>query len=1305
MMADYESRLSIEVKSDGVEKAKKSLADLTQAGARAEQSTEKLAGATKKTADEIVKASYASGNLIDKTEKVASASDRAANSIAAYGRNFAAGFFGVQAIRGMINVSDEFTKLTGQLKIATNTQAEFNAAFSDVQRIASRAQADLGTISTLYSRLSLSLREIGVSSVQVASITETVSLALKASGAGAGETASTMLQLSQAFGSGVLRGEEFNAVMEASPNLMRALAKSMGVPIGELRSLAAEGQITSDVLVKAFADPALVQTFRNQAAQVNTLSGAFTSLANELKLSFVDFEKSIGLFDRLAISTAQLGQGIKIIREYLKGNPLENLNAELTTKTNQLQSYDKADPLTQIIVGGPQHREQLITDIKKISAAMKEITNPKVAATSGASTNSAASLLKGQLDEFTKKNPLKDLQAATEKYNNAIKLLNDNLKAGNITKEEAARYEKQLKDELDRATTAQTKKNTAVKTGATEQQKAIDSLIESARRIAPINEDDIAQLQRKLDTTKNLTGVQKSLVQAEIEAAKARQEAANDDAYIIRMQDYAVSVQSVIDSLQESVLRQQDENKVRLGLADSVEDLVIARKEEKLEMLRSLGASDEVIAQLQREIDLRKQLSQESKAGRNIEENKKAEQERVRETVRANKEIVDDVKRASEQINRSLTDALLRGFESGKSFAENFKDTLFNMFRSLILQPTISFILKPITDAVAQTVAGAQNSSVTGAANDIFSNLKNVFTNTNSSIISGIESIGATIANGMGGIRDSIGGFIGKNAGAISNGISYAGALLQLSQGNFAGAAGTAIGTFFGGPVGGAIGSFIGSAVGSLFGGRPKTKKYSTGSNSTYADGRITSVNGVSGLAGYGRALGGGDALAELNETFSKALGSLFKSFGMSDEIKTSSSLYQRSSSKTRAWGYFTALFGDGAKVSTSSGGTAFASAQQALNALINNVLTKGIVQGINASTLPQSIKSLFDGLTDKTVVGNMIQSTINLGKANQSLIDSFDITASQAASVALQSGLAGDELAAVVNQLVESANASRSVGDMLVEFRESLTESMGGTLFDSLAEFDGALKNIDVSTQAGIEAFYELFKVRTDFANFTKTIDSLRGGVKGSLLGIVSDSEKQAILNADLNELFDNLGLSIPATIEELAALGKSIDYTTAEGINLANAFPALVNAFLATKNVIADLTKTADDFATEFEYLRYQALGKNYGAGFANSFVPSFAVGTNYVPADGLAMIHQGERIIPAADNQQLMQNSVDMVQAIRELRTDVTNLNIAMQTAAVNTGKTAKSLDNIERGGVIISDIGIDGNEQVLKVEVVA
>lgn len=176
--------------------------------------------------------------------------------------------------------SDEYSKFTAQLKLATKSQYEYAKAYEDVKRIATDSQQALSATGVLYARISNGTRELGIEQKRVAAITETVNLALKVSGATATESASAQLQLSQAFASGTLRGEEFNAVNEAAPRLMQALADGIGVPVGALKKMAEEGQITSKVMADVL--PKAMDALREEAKQVQTIGGAFTVLKNNV---------------------------------------------------------------------------------------------------------------------------------------------------------------------------------------------------------------------------------------------------------------------------------------------------------------------------------------------------------------------------------------------------------------------------------------------------------------------------------------------------------------------------------------------------------------------------------------------------------------------------------------------------------------------------------------------------------------------------------------------------------------------------------------------------------------------------------------------------------------------------------------------------------------------------------------------------------------------------------------------------------------------------------------------------------------
>jgi tape measure domain-containing protein len=153
----------------------------------------------------------------------------------------------------VVQAADAYTRMSGQIALVTDGSREFAAAQGTVFAIAQQTRAPLEATSSLYGRLSNAMEGTAVTAQQVATVTRTVNEALAVSGAGAQEAKSAILQLSQAFAAGRFAGEEFGAVNEAAPRLLKALAEELGVTRGSLKKMAEEGQLTSDVLVRAFS--------------------------------------------------------------------------------------------------------------------------------------------------------------------------------------------------------------------------------------------------------------------------------------------------------------------------------------------------------------------------------------------------------------------------------------------------------------------------------------------------------------------------------------------------------------------------------------------------------------------------------------------------------------------------------------------------------------------------------------------------------------------------------------------------------------------------------------------------------------------------------------------------------------------------------------------------------------------------------------------------------------------------------------------------------------------------------------------
>lgn len=236
------------------------------------------------------------------TNGMARAADAAKTALAGIGLGM--------GLAQVIQMSDQYTKFTAQLRLATLSTREYTQALASVKAISTEAQASLADTGVLYAKIANGTRELGNTQKQVADITEVVGLGLKVSGATATEASSAMLQLSQAFASGVLRGEEFNAVNEAGPRIMLALADGIGVPVGALKKMAENGQLTAAVMSEAL--PRSLEKLRTEAKEIQTISGAFQVLKDRVMEVTAVRAKDNG-------TVAALTQGIGLLSSNLNG--------------------------------------------------------------------------------------------------------------------------------------------------------------------------------------------------------------------------------------------------------------------------------------------------------------------------------------------------------------------------------------------------------------------------------------------------------------------------------------------------------------------------------------------------------------------------------------------------------------------------------------------------------------------------------------------------------------------------------------------------------------------------------------------------------------------------------------------------------------------------------------------------------------------------------------------------------------------------------------------------------------------------
>ncbi|HEK3128790.1 TPA: tape measure protein [Proteus mirabilis] len=193
----------------------------------------------------------------------------------------AASLAGYLSASMVASYSEAWTELNNKLSNSVRASESLIDVTQRVFDISQATRSSLDATATLYARLERGTREYNTSAADLAKLTSIINQGFIVSGATAQEAENAIIQLSQGIASGVLRGEEFNSVAEQGSRLMVALADSMGVGIGQLRKMAAEGKLTTDVVVKGLLSQgdAIGKEF---AKTTRTMSQAFQEAGNNL---------------------------------------------------------------------------------------------------------------------------------------------------------------------------------------------------------------------------------------------------------------------------------------------------------------------------------------------------------------------------------------------------------------------------------------------------------------------------------------------------------------------------------------------------------------------------------------------------------------------------------------------------------------------------------------------------------------------------------------------------------------------------------------------------------------------------------------------------------------------------------------------------------------------------------------------------------------------------------------------------------------------------------------------------------------
>jgi len=607
--------------------------------------------------------------------------------------------------------------------------------------------------------------------------------------------------------------------------------------------------------------------------------------------------------------------------------------------------------------------------------------------------------------------------------------------------------------------------------------------------------------------------------QEESAKAIAKAYAEEQKAYEDKLKALNGSASSVADHVQ----RLQDEEKgaamaaaQNFSLAVAIEEVGLARVRETYAAEVANNADGQTLLALQNEIESREKLI-------TLLANKEARTANQE----AAKKAADEWQKTAEHIESSITDALMRGFESGKDFAANLRDTVVNMFKTMVLRPIVSAIVSPVAGVLtgamgvstAANAAGAVNGTAAGVNGaSMLSTVGGWFTDFKLSATNTIYEIGGALTK-MG--AESLGSMVTQNATALGSFVNTAGyalaavsAIDAASKGQWGSAIGQGVGAWFGGPLGAALGGAVGGWLDSAFGGG---HEYTTGTGITgkFSAGTFSGRNyqnwrndGSSGIFGFGgKAASSGTNYSAMSTAASDQLGQAFASIQFASAAMAVS-LGLDAKKVIEFSKDITVALGDNA---------------DANKKIITDLLT-GVANDIASAVAPDIA----------TFAKSEESASATLARLSTSIIQAnawLSMLRNRLFDVSLAGANAASKLADAFGGLDQLASASKAYYDTYYTNAEKVSSAQdamtralkdyGIALPDTKEALRSVIESLDLNTESGRAAYATLVKLAPEFA---ATADLAAQAAKETAAALI----KAFTANGELVPALDATALSL---------------------------------------------------------------------------------------------------------------------------------------------------------------------------------
>jgi tape measure domain-containing protein len=209
-------------------------------------------------------------------------------------------------------VADAMTGLRARIQLVVGEGPALESALVGVQAVALSTGSALADVGRLFTKIADAGKALSLSQADSLAITETISQSIALSGETADASAAAIQQLIQALQSGVLRGEEFNSIMEQAPRLARALADGLGVSTGALRAQAEAGALTTEIVIGALQGQAAA-IGREFAQLPLTIGTAMSQLKTNFAVFVAEVDASTGASTKAASAIQLVGENLDFI--------------------------------------------------------------------------------------------------------------------------------------------------------------------------------------------------------------------------------------------------------------------------------------------------------------------------------------------------------------------------------------------------------------------------------------------------------------------------------------------------------------------------------------------------------------------------------------------------------------------------------------------------------------------------------------------------------------------------------------------------------------------------------------------------------------------------------------------------------------------------------------------------------------------------------------------------------------------------------------------------------------------------------